>query len=460
MIKPFEEVYKCDSITINITNNCNLRCVYCFEHNKSVHRDNMSVQTAIDIVDKAYSTHPIDQSRFSNKFTINFFGGEPFLNWEAMKAVIDHCTEKEYDVTYGVTANLTILTDEILQYIDDHNIFLLVSIDGIKEIHDRNRCNSFDKVAVNIQRLIDKGLITYVEGRMTIMPEDVSHLFDSVMTVYNLGINNICPMVVTDVEWSQEALDIYREQYSKLFDFFLDSINDNDNKRNIAMKNINDIIVNVFSPEVTDGMLCPIFSNRWCAFDTNGDVYPCHQLPTSTPEYKKKNYIGNIYTGVDTDMIRNTQTKVKYYKEECDTCNARLLCKGGCPQENLRMNHREDEPSKAYCDTRRLMVEVVKEKQDQIMNATNIRDRKLNILKENLKIKKYIDLVYNETDLRDTLTSSARIMKVKEMINNLGEEKLLPTFKDYFEQRLTLIASIITTELKFKKKEIEYNENN
>lgn len=452
MIKPFEEVYKLDSITMNLTNNCNLRCIYCFEQNKSVKKDMMDVETAIDIIDKAYSTHYVNP-KFKNKFTINFFGGEPFLNWETMKAVVTHCKEKEYDVSFGVTTNLTILTDEMIQYIEDYDIFLLISIDGTKKVHDKNRCNSYDKVLENINKLKDKGIARYIEARMTILPEDAYQMFESTKSIIDMGIDNVCPMAVTDVEWSDSSLQDYEREFSKLIDYYIETVNTEGYNRNISIKNINDTIINIMAPEVSDEMLCAIFNNRWCALDTNGDIYPCHQLPTSDSETKKKNYIGNIYTGVEEDMILKTPKKVTYYKDECDTCNAKGSCKGGCPQENFRLNHREDEPSKAYCDLHKIIAKVVLNKQKEIMNSSNLRSRQLVLLKENLKIKDYIDLVFNETNLRDTLTTSTRLIKIKEMINNLGEEKILPTFKDYFEQKLVILASVIVTENKMRQSE-------
>ena len=450
MIKPFNQVYQCDSITINLTNNCNLSCKYCFEKNKSKELDMMSERTIIDTIDTAYSSHYVNPN-FNNIFTINFFGGEPLLNWKAMKACIDHCNEKSYKVFYGVTTNLTILTDEMIDYIDKYRIHLLVSIDGIKEVHDKNRSNSFDKVMKNLQKLKDRDLLIYVEARMTVMPEDAVHMYDSVIHLADFGLDNICPMPVTDVEWSTEQLSSYRENFYKITEWFIETTNHPDYKRNISIKNINDNLINVMSPDVSDDMLCAIYNNRWCAIDTNGDVYPCHQLPTSSPSMKKAHLIGNIYTGVEEDLIITTPRKASFYKAECDTCIARSCCKGGCPQENLRLNNREDQPSEAYCALRKIDADVITKFHQQILSSRNIRGKMLVTLKENLKIKDYLDFIFNETDLRDTLTASTRIMKLNEMINQVGEEQILPTFKDYFQQKMVILASVIVTENKMNK---------
>ena len=458
MIKPFNEVYQLDSITLNMTNNCNLSCSYCFEHNKSVHKDMMDPKDAVEIIKTAYSSSYVNP-RFNSSFTINFFGGEPFLNWPAMKAVIDYCDENKLKVNYGITTNFTILTDEILEYIDKYNLHLLVSIDGTKEIHDKNRSNSFDKVYSNLQKIKEKDLLIYVEARMTILPEDASCMFQSVKFLIDFGIDSICPMPVTDVEWSQEELDAYKNNFAEMVDYFITKSNEEDYKRNISIKNVNDMLINVLAPEVSDEMLCSIFSNKWCAIDTNGDVYPCHQLPTSTPEIKAKNKISNVFTGVEEDMILKEPRKVSYHKDECDNCNAKGTCKGGCPQENYRLNNKDDEPSEAYCKLHKIMADVMNKMQDTIMSMKHLRGRKLVLLKENLKIKDYIDFIFNETDLRDTLVASTRLTKVKEMIDNLGEEKILPTFKDYFQQKLVIIGAVILAENKTRKEELLNSED-
>ena len=450
MIKTFNQVYQCDSITINLTNNCNLSCRYCFEKNKSKELDMMSEQTIIDTIDIAYSSHYVNPN-FNNIFTINFFGGEPLLNWKAMKACIDHCNEKSYKVFYGVTTNLTILTDEMIDYIDKYRIHLLVSIDGIKQIHDKNRSNSYDTVIRNLNRLKDRDLLIYVEARMTVLPEDASSMFESVKHLYSLGIDNICPMPVTDVEWSDSYLNDYKDSFYKITQWFITITSDTSYKRNLSIKNINDNLINVMSPDVADDLLCAIYNNKWCAIDTNGDVYPCHQLPTSSPSIKQKHLIGNIYTGVDSDLIITNPRKASFYKEECNSCIARSVCKGGCPQENLRLNNKEDQPSIAYCSLHKIDADIITHFHKKILNSTTIRGKLLVRLKENLKIKDYLDFIFNETDLRDTLTASTRLIKLREMISSIGEEQILPTFKDYFQQRLVILASVIVTENKMNK---------
>ena len=178
--------------------------------------------------------------------------------------------------------------------------------------------------------------------------------------------------------------------------------------------------------------MCPIGSTRWCAFDINGDIYPCHQLPTSEKEHKEDQKIGNIYTGVDRSMLTGGVNPAKYIKEECETCIGKSICASGCPEENIRQTGNVDTPSDAYCAVKRAMVKAVKKYQHKFITATNVRSRSLNILIENLKIKDYIDTVFKNIDVNDELTFTVSLAHVDAMIKNLGEENIIGSFKDYF----------------------------
>ena len=278
-------------------------------------------------------------------------------------------------------------------------------------------------------------------------------MYDGVDYLVNtLGLDSICPMPVTDVEWTEEQLNDYKENYAKLVDMYIDKLNEEGSKRNIAIKNIDDFMRQVMEPEVSDDLLCPIGLNKWCTIDYNGDIYPCHQLPTSKDEIKSVQKIGNIYTDVDETKV-HTDRKFKqavYQKEECKTCKAKGNCKNGCPEENLRENGDENKVLQSYCDLHKIMTNVIIAKQDEILNATNIRSRYLNILKTNLEIKKYIDMIMDTADLDNTFALKLRLIHLKEMINNLGSENVFPTFEEYFRKKSEILMTMILYSLNNK----------
>ena len=106
----FDDFYKLDNIVMNVTNTCNRHCKYCYAHTKS---GMMGNNTAELILDKCYKNHLEKGS--DKKFNVSFYGGEPLLNWDCIKHSLEYSKEKEYDISFGITTNLTILTDEMIK---------------------------------------------------------------------------------------------------------------------------------------------------------------------------------------------------------------------------------------------------------------------------------------------------------------------------------------------------------
>ena len=151
--------------------------------------------------------------------------------------------------------------------------------------------------------------------------------------------------------------------------------------------------------------------------------------------------IGNIYTGVDISKIRMEDVYASYPKEECDSCIGKSVCKCGCPTENMRETGKESTPSDGYCKVQITLVKAVKEYHERILKSPNVRSRMLNVLKENLKIKEYVDQIFTETDLNDSFTLKLRLTHLQETIENLQESNILPTFRDYIDTKLAVIAA-------------------
>ena len=438
-IVPFEEAYNLDSIIINITNACNLNCSYCFEHVKN--NQFMDSQTAIDIIKKSYNK--IDPKL--GMFTINIFGGEPLLNWKVIKDILDYINENRLICKVGITTNLTILTDEMIKYFDDNSVMLLVSFDGVG--HDKNRCGTHDLVVKNLKRLLDAGLGLFIEPRMTITPEFGKYLFESVKEVYDLGLNNICPICQSDTEWTDQQIADLKESYLKVLDFYTDTLNDNSNKRKIAIKFVDELIgFNIESDMLDKVTMCHIYNIKWCTFDYNGDVYPCHQCPSSDIDQVKNMKIGNIYTGVDKDLITVEPPVATFDRPQCNNCIAKSICKSGCPIQNYSHNNDIQVPTEAHCKIFTMYAEAIKEYQSKILNSSNIKSRYLNLIKENLKVKQYFDEQILDTDIY-SIEFLIKLERFQEMYNNLSsKDNVLPSFKSYFTTKLIPIMSWVLAE--------------
>lgn len=434
----FTTVYsKPQAVTMLLTNDCNLACSYCFESNKG--KDYMPKEMALDILKATYNQ--VDP--MAGIFTLNMFGGEPLMNWETFKAVCDYVLENNLKIRITATTNLTLLTDEMIDYIDELSIPVLVSVDGIKEVHDKHRCNSFDKVIENMKKLIDRDLGYLIEARMTVAPDTAKYMYESVKMLVDLGINNIANVPASDLEWDAQSIQDYKDNYEKILDMYIDILNDETNKRNISLYKVDQALNLALEPIKEDTSMCNIGNPRWVIVDWKGDIWPCPDYPTTDNVDLIAGKIGNFYTGVDETKVDPKPMVATYELERCKGCEAISICKSGCPYENYTKNGKFNEPTIGYCTLQKAFVEIIKAYQDKLLEATNIRSRQLNVLIENLKVKKYYDDKVKTISITDR-EFGVRLNHFVEKYENLNNKgNVLPSFDTYFKHELMTVNAII-----------------
>lgn len=434
----FTTVYsKPQAVTMLLTNDCNLACSYCFESNKG--KDYMPKEMALDILKATYNV--VDP--MVGIFTLNMFGGEPLMNWDTFKAVCDYVLENNLKIRITATTNLTLLTDEMIDYIDELSIPILVSVDGIKEVHDKHRCNSFDKVIENMKKLIDRDLGYLIEARMTVAPDTAKYMYESVKMLVDLGINNIANVPASDLEWDAQSIQDYKDNYEKILDMYIDILNDETNKRNISLYKVDQALNLALEPIKEDTSMCNIGNPRWVIVDWKGDIWPCPDYPTTDNVDLIAGKIGNFYTGVDETKVDPKPMVATYELERCKGCEAISICKSGCPYENYTKNGKFNEPTIGYCTLQKAFVEIIKAYQDKLLEATNIRSRQLNVLIENLKVKKYYDEKVKTINLLDR-EFGVRLNHFVEKYENLNNKgNVLPSFDTYFKHELMTINAIV-----------------
>lgn len=434
----FTTVYsKPQAVTMLLTNDCNLACSYCFESNKG--KDYMPKEMALDILKATYNV--VDP--MAGIFTLNMFGGEPLMNWDTFKAVCDYVLENNLKIRITATTNLTLLTDEMIDYIDELSIPILVSVDGIKEVHDKHRCNSFDKVIENMKKLIDRDLGYLIEARMTVAPDTAKYMYESVKMLVDLGINNIANVPASDLDWDAQSIQDYKDNYEKILDMYIDILNDETNKRNISLYKVDQALNLALEPIKEDTSMCNIGNPRWVIVDWKGDIWPCPDYPTTDNVDLIAGKIGNFYTGVDETKVDPKPMVATYELERCKGCEAISICKSGCPYENYTKNGKFNEPTIGYCTLQKAFVEIIKAYQDKLLEATNIRSRQLNVLIENLKVKKYYDEKVKTINLFDR-EFGVRLNHFVEKYENLNNKgNILPSFDTYFKHELMTINAIV-----------------
>lgn len=321
------------SYWINITNDCNLDCVYCYQKNRN--KSKMTIETAEKIVDQ------IKKTKESGK--IIFFGGEPLLNFEVIRFVTDTLTKvSELDFVFTFTTNLTLLTDDILQYIQVNNIKLMISLDGNEETYNMNRfnvsnnVNYFEIVNNNMKKIINSGYDKVVISKV-VSANNYYKLFDDTLFLsnFNYPIHYNFDMNVDDwdngdIDWVKFDLEL-----KKVVDFYVEHSN----------KNI--VFIDNFFQKFKSLFNCPINIEKRpsCnnnddiiySFDVHGNLSPCHFLNEAyddmIDDIKSRDFSelslklsnNNIYHDLDNEemySLIHEETKCK----NCSTCNYNFMC--------------------------------------------------------------------------------------------------------------------------------------
>lgn len=442
----FNDYFKLRDVTINVTNDCNLRCPYCFENNKN--KLKMNEDTIKKVLDKCYENYLMtNDAKFP--FVVNFFGGEPFINFSVIETALKYAKEKNYNMTFGVTSNLTILDDHMIDIIEEYELGILVSIDGIRAIHNRNRCNSYDIVKENVEKLMNRHLGYLLEARMTILPEDVDKLLESIQSIVGMGIVNIAPVPVTDVFWSPEQLLELEKNLNKVWNWLFDIYNDNDNKKNISIKFIEDYLENVLMIPLNDYQtkVCSAGTFTSCSIGVTGDILPCHQRHSVSYGYKDL-VMGNILEDTDIKEIEFNNGTIKG-AFDCEDCIAKSVCKGGCPSENYTNNGNGNQMNEVQCMINMIMVNVAYEHQLDLLRCPNVRSHRLNVLAQNLSLLTYLfeEVLTNSPDSQEY---AMNLLYFYEKIIDM-EDIILPNFNEVFKKVVERLVNINKENIKLNK---------
>lgn len=297
-------------IIIMATNACNLQCKYCYESNKNapsmvVDRIKEQIQKEINKPGEPY-----------NNFVINFHGGEPFLVFDKIKEVIKWIDGqyKGVSISYTATTNGTVLNNNIRQWlIDNRKRFIpVLSIDGPKDIHDRNRTNSFSKIDLDFFRSNWP-----LQGvKMTVSPNTINDLFNSFEYLHNIGFYPN-PTLAKEVGWNtQEHLHIYAKELKKLTTFYVQH-------PSIPPGQLLNLPLHKFSDDfINKGINSCGAGHNTIALDIYGNRYPCQAFISDL----KKEYDTNEMKRIFCLLEKNCHLKISPQCEGCPIINGCSSC--------------------------------------------------------------------------------------------------------------------------------------
>ncbi len=319
------------ALCLHIAHDCNLACRYCFAEEGEYHgrRALMSFEVGKKALDFL-----IANSGNRRNLEVDFFGGEPLMNWKVVKDLVAYGREQEKihnkHFRFTLTTNGVLLNDEIMEFCNKEMGNVVLSLDGRKEVNDkmrpfRNGAGSYDLIVPKFQKFAESRnqMNYYVRGTFTHhnldFADDAIHFAD--LGFKQMSIEPVVAPPEADYAIREEDLPKILDQYDKLAVEYI--------KRKKEGRGFN------FFHFMIDLNAGPCVAKRLsgCGSGTEylavtpwGDLYPCHQF------VGQENFLlGNVDTGITNTPVRDEFKLCNVYaKEKCRDCFARFYCSGGC----------------------------------------------------------------------------------------------------------------------------------
>lgn len=347
------------AMCLNIAHDCNLKCRYCFASEGEYNgvRELMSFEVgkkAIDFV--------IENSGPRHNIEVDLFGGEPLMNFEVVKQIVDYAKAQEKihnkNIRFTITTNATLLNEENMDYIDKNMGNVVLSIDGRKEVNDNIRkrydgSGTYNSILPKIKRMVerrDKNKQYYVRGTFT---RENLDFYDDVISLANEGFREISvePVVLepeNELSLRKEDLPVIFEQYDKLTDLIIREQRDGNSFKFYHFN----IDVNG-GPCVYKRISGCGAGHEYVAVTPEGDIFPCHQF-VGNDDFK----LGNVFKGkLNHDIMNTFKNGHIYNKPKCMECWARFYCSGGCQANNYNFNEDIHIPYELGCEMMKKRIE-------------------------------------------------------------------------------------------------------
>ncbi|ACL18178.1 Radical SAM domain protein [Desulfitobacterium hafniense DCB-2] len=347
-----------------LTQSCNLRCIYCYgdggEYGAGGSMDSATAKQAVDWL--------IAWSGNMKKIHLGFFGGEPFINFPLMKATVDYAQSKAQEahkeVAFYVTTNATLLDDEKIAFIKEHQFSVQISFDGPKEIQDAQRPyangqGSYDSVVPKIKKLL--ACVPEASGHGVLWGDTNPQLVKA--TLQDLGFTSITLAPASSSLFADES---ERNPSSRKTQAQLQALEQETaawlhHLRSRDKDILRGLRASSGGYGIYPGMIALLHNRRkyhFCGIgrkmvgvSVTGDIYPCHRF-VGNDDYKL-GHVGDENFNRD-DYLQSPPA----LRANCASCFARYYCAGGCLHDNLSSSGSSHVPSEAICRLRRRELEL------------------------------------------------------------------------------------------------------
>ncbi len=346
------------ALCLHIAHDCNLACRYCFAEEGEYHgrRAIMSYEVGKKALDFL-----VANSGNRTNLEVDFFGGEPLMNWEVVKQLVAYgrSLEEEHHkkFRFTITTNGVLLNDEILEFVNKEMENMVLSIDGRKEVHDRMRPHrggqgSYDEIVPKFKKAAEsRGQMNYyVRGTYTHyntdFAKDVLHLAD--LGFKQISVEPVVAPETEDYAIREEDLPQLLAQYDELAEEMIKR-----RKEGNGFNFFHFMIDLEGGPCVAKRLSGCGSGTEYLAVTPWGDLYPCHQF-VGNEDF----LMGNVDEGVLRTDIRDEFKQCNVYaKEKCKDCFAKFYCSGGCAANSYNFTGNVNGSYDIGCELQRKRIE-------------------------------------------------------------------------------------------------------
>ncbi len=319
------------ALCLHVAHTCNLNCSYCFASQGKYQGDRAIM--SFEVGKRAFD-FLIENSGTRRNLEVDFFGGEPLMNWDVVKQLVAYARsiEKKHNKNFRftLTTNGLLIDDDVIEFANREMSNVVLSLDGRREIHDLFRKDyagngSYDRIVPKFKKLVDsrEGKNYYVRGTFTHnnvdFTNDIFHMADLGFTELSMepvvcSPDDPCALTKEDMPKIFEQYEILakemlkRKKEGRPFTFY---------HYMLDLKN---------GPCIYKRITGCGSGTEYMAVTPWGELFPCHQF-VGDPKYS----LGNIYDGItNTEIQDGFRSCNAYARPECKDCWARLYCSGGC----------------------------------------------------------------------------------------------------------------------------------
>lgn len=324
-------------VSINLTNDCNLRCIYCYEDNKN--KDSMTFNTAKKIIDGEIKF--VNNSEYYKELNIELFGGEPFIEFEMIKKIVSYVKQKNNrkKINILITTNGTLIHGEIQDWLEKNKDFIncCLSLDGTSEMHNLNRSSSFEMIDIDFFRKT----FPNKKVKMTVSTKTLPLLSKGVIYCHDLGFKVSCNLAY-GIDWtSSDNKELLKRELSLLSDYYL-------NHPDIEP-------CDMLGEPIRTRKEHTMFCRKWCgvgthtcSYDTYGNSYACQFfMPLS---------IGNEKAKQANSIIFEDYFPLEYIDVKCRNCVYEPSCPTCCAS-NYKLNGNPYHRDLSMCELYKIIID-------------------------------------------------------------------------------------------------------